>query len=96
MHYMGMEAMQMDGMMAYQPTLFALSIIVAYALATLALYARIVLKRRLTWLCLPASSFVLGCAVAGMHYTAMSAARFHAGAHTALPVSPSRPRCSRC
>ncbi len=79
MHYTGMAAMEFSGMIRYDLRLFLLSIGVAVALATLALW----LKFRLAGLkgrWHPASpiwsSVVLGLAVAGMHYTAMAAANF--------------------
>ena len=80
MHYTGMEAMRMHAMMGYAPLLFALSILVAHVLATLALYikffpggAKFPFLRQL------AGAGAMGCAVACMHYTAMHAARFYPG-----------------
>jgi diguanylate cyclase (GGDEF)-like protein/PAS domain S-box-containing protein len=79
MHYTGMAAMQFDGMIRYDLRLFLLSIVVAVALATLALWLKFRLAR-LQGRWHPASplwsSVVMGLAVAGMHYTAMAAAYF--------------------
>jgi len=80
MHYTGMEAMRMDARMGYAPLLFALSIFVAHALATLALYIKFFPGgSALPFLRQVAGAGAMGCAVACMHYTAMHAARFYPG-----------------
>jgi signal transduction histidine kinase/CheY-like chemotaxis protein len=80
MHYTGMEAMRMDAMMGYSPLLFALSILVAHVLATLALYIKFFPGgATLPFLRQVAGAGAMGCAVACMHYTAMHAARFYPG-----------------
>jgi len=77
--------------MAYDPALFALSLIVAHLLATTALYVRFRLARGMQGpVLVSTAALVLGGAVAAMHYTAMEAATFHAGTgqlggQTALP-----------
>lgn len=71
MHYTGMAAMQFGGMVHYDLRLFLLSIAVAVALATLALWLKFRLARTPLL-----SAVVMGVAVAGMHYTAMAAAYF--------------------
>ncbi|MBB3119674.1 MHYT domain-containing protein [Pseudoduganella violacea] len=80
MHYSGMAAMQMDLGLRYDPFMFALSIVVAVVLATLALWVRFGLRSLGTRLTeqqrLLASAIVMGCAISGMHYTGMAAARF--------------------
>ena len=80
MHYTGMAAMKMGVALQYDPAMFALSLVVAVALATLALWVRFGLlglsghlSRDLRLLL---SAVVMGCAIAGMHYTGMAAARF--------------------
>ncbi len=80
MHYTGMAAMQMNLELRYDPAMFALSIVVAVVLATLAIWIRFGLRnlrgrlhRHLLGLI---SGSVMGCAIAGMHYTGMAAARF--------------------
>ena len=85
MHFVGMEAMHVEGAtMGYDPRLFLLSVAVAYVLALAALYlrstveaSRTAMTRRIprVWMD-PIAATVLGCAVAGMHYTAMAAATF--------------------
>jgi PAS domain S-box-containing protein len=71
MHYVGMAAMRMEPALRYDPWFFALSIVVAVALAFLALWIR---GRNFGLL---ASGTVMGLAIAGMHYTGMAAARFY-------------------
>jgi diguanylate cyclase (GGDEF)-like protein/PAS domain S-box-containing protein len=73
MHYSGMAAMRIDGLVRYNPNLFVLSIGVAIALAYLALLIRYRVGRR--WRTFVAAT-VMGCAVSGMHYTAMAATYF--------------------
>jgi len=79
MHYLGMAAMEIGPALRYDPSLFALSIVVAVLLGTLALWISFGLRsktrlrgyqRRLL------AGLVMGLAIAGMHYTAMEAARF--------------------
>jgi len=78
MHYTGMAAMRMDAVMRYDPLLFVASVVVAVVLATTALYTKFLASRgqrsvhRRWWTKLGAS-LVMGCAVAGMHYTGMAA-----------------------
>lgn len=84
MHYTGMAAMRLDGFVRYDPSLFALSIIVAIALSYLALRVKngvICLKKR----CNVLLAVIIGGAVSGMHYTAMSAVYFVRGDADALP-----------
>ncbi|MDH3727973.1 MAG: ATP-binding protein, partial [Myxococcales bacterium] len=81
MHYTGMAAMVMPAETVYDPKLFVLSILVAHVLATISLAVKFRFARgdsHLTGasLKLLASAGIMGCAVAGMHYTAMAAA-FH-------------------
>lgn len=86
MHYAGMAAMRLDGFVRYDPSLFVLSIFVAVALSYLALLVKDVvvrLKKRHDALV----AVIMGGAVSGMHYTAMSAAYFVQGDVAALPSS---------
>jgi PAS domain S-box-containing protein len=78
MHYTGMAAMQMSLDLRYDPFMFGLSIVVAVVLATLALWIRFGLRtlRLPDWMLTAFSAGVMGCAIAGMHYTGMAAARF--------------------
>lgn len=74
MHYLGMAAMRLDGSIAYDPLLVALSVLIAVVAATAALWAAVTVRGFLTSL---AASLVMGLAVSGMHYTAMAAVGVH-------------------
>ena len=79
MHYAGMAGMRMSLDLRYDPLTFALSIVVAVVLATLALWVRFGLRRFRSMSegkRLLLAAVVMGCAIAGMHYTGMAAARF--------------------
>ncbi|MBY0242252.1 MAG: PAS domain S-box protein [Burkholderiaceae bacterium] len=80
MHYTGMAAMRSTLELRYDPWMFGLSILVAVALATLALWVRFglsMLRSRLSEATrLGIAGVTMGCAIAGMHYTGMAAARF--------------------
>ena len=70
MHYLGMEAINIPDMMSYNAILIALSVLIAIAAGTAALYAG--LKVRGIGATLGASA-LMGVAVSGMHYTGMAA-----------------------
>ncbi|OON60499.1 transcriptional regulator [Massilia sp. KIM] len=79
MHYSGMAGMRMSLSLHYDPLMFGLSIVVAVVLATLALGVRFGLSRFQSMTQarrLLIAAVVMGCAIAGMHYTGMAAARF--------------------
>ncbi len=88
MHYTGMAATRLDGIVRYDPFLFVLSIAAAIVLGigALALHGR--LKRNQTRSRSHAPSLaagvILGLAISSMHYIAMEAAYF-------LPVSGAEP-----
>ncbi len=85
MHYSGMAAMRMDAFLRYDPVLFFVSILVAVALAVLSLWVRYGVTRLFPAVgkhALIVASLVMGSAVSGMHYTAMSAAYFLIGDYT--------------
>jgi diguanylate cyclase (GGDEF)-like protein/PAS domain S-box-containing protein len=72
MHYVGMLAMEMHAVMAYDIYLFSLSIIVAVVLAGIALKAHSYIQGKqvsVTQQLIPAT--IMGCAISGMHYTGM-------------------------
>jgi diguanylate cyclase (GGDEF)-like protein/PAS domain S-box-containing protein len=77
MHYSGMAAMRLDGLVRYDPQLFGLSLVIAVLLAYIALWIRYGLRHWQDgrW-SLPVSAIIMGGAIAGMHYTAMAAAYF--------------------
>jgi NO-binding membrane sensor protein with MHYT domain/PAS domain-containing protein len=79
MHYSGMAAMRLDGLIRYDAGLFLLSILVAIALGTFAVWIKFRLQEwqsRWSKWAMSASAVVMGLAVSGMHYTAMAATYF--------------------
>jgi PAS domain S-box-containing protein len=96
MHYTGMEAMRAAMVMVYVPSLVVVSVVVAYVLAVVALYTRFALQRaavrtrstRLVWVLSTVGALTMGCAVAGMHYTAMAAVQFYPSLAMPLPGPP--------
>lgn len=78
MHYSGMLALQVDGMITYDLPLFIFSVFMAAIMSIVALLIMFGLKKtrlssiQRTWI----SSATLGCAVASMHYIAMAATSF--------------------
>jgi PAS domain S-box-containing protein len=87
MHYSGMSAMRPEALLRYNPRLVAVSIVVAVVLAFVSLSIRFLFHRpqssRTAATIIAAS--IMGCAVAGMHYTAMEASIFFP-----LPDAPTR------
>ncbi len=83
MHYTGMGAMITTSDILYHPWLFAGSIVTAVVLATFALAIPRLLGRVLAdpVLLKLISALLMGLAVSGMHYVAMSATVFLPGAH---------------
>ncbi|MEI2415793.1 EAL domain-containing protein [Orrella sp. JC864] len=81
MHYLGMAAMRMYPAIQYDAALLALSVLIAVAASSAALWiahqlrasSRMLLAKRL------AAALVMAAAITGMHYTGMGAARFAAG-----------------
>jgi diguanylate cyclase len=80
MHYSGMAAMRMTPEIQYVPSLFILSVVIAVAASATGLWIAFHLRQRTSRFGLHkvAAAFVLGAAIAGMHYTGMAAARFPA------------------
>jgi NO-binding membrane sensor protein with MHYT domain len=74
MHYTGMWAVQVKGTIGYDPTLVALSVVIAVVAATAAFWFTVGLDKLLPRL---AAGLVMGAAVSGMHYTGMAAVRLH-------------------
>ena len=82
MHYSGMTALEAEALVRYRPSLVILSVVVAVVLAFISLGIRFRLHgSRLTTL---AAATVMGCGVAGMHYTAMQASTFYPMANVTL------------
>ncbi|CUA85201.1 putative bifunctional diguanylate cyclase/phosphodiesterase [Pseudidiomarina woesei] len=83
MHYIGMAAMQFNGVLLYHVGWFLISLVVALSLGVIAMLTYRSLARyeqrssidRFASRLLPAT--VIAVAISGMHYTAMTAARFY-------------------
>src|SRR5882724_9609641 len=89
MHYTGMLAMQMNATLAYDPMLFAISIVIAVTAATVALWLAFNVKSLWSRL---AAALVMGAAIAAMHYTGMAATIFTPFDMAArAPISSSSP-----
>ncbi|MDT9695214.1 MHYT domain-containing protein [Streptomyces sp. P17] len=74
MHYLGMAAMRLNGDIRYHAITVGLSILIAIAAATAALWAAVSVRGFLMSL---GASLVMGVAVSGMHYTGMAAVNVH-------------------
>ncbi|MBV1944884.1 MHYT domain-containing protein [Streptomyces sp. BV129] len=74
MHYLGMAAMRLNGDIAYDDLTVTLSVLIAVAAATAALWAAVSIRGFLPAL---GASLVMGVAVTGMHYTGMAAVTVH-------------------
>jgi NO-binding membrane sensor protein with MHYT domain len=77
MHYTGMAALRVAGQVYYLPSLFAASVVIALAAATVALWLAFTLTR---WWLRAGAAFVMAVAICGMHYTGMAATAIVAGA----------------
>jgi NO-binding membrane sensor protein with MHYT domain/nitrogen-specific signal transduction histidine kinase len=95
MHYTGMAAIRFDAFVRYDLMLFVTSVVVAVALAFIALFATLwtmqrggvgPTRRRET-----IGALIMGLAVSGMHYTAMTSA-FCFAADSRLNVMPFDPQ----
>lgn len=90
MHYVGMSALRTAVAISYDPGLVAVSLLVAVAAATAALFAA---RRESSIPWRAAAAVLLGGAVVGMHYTGMAALRLtpasgSATAGMAMGISP--------
>jgi PAS domain S-box-containing protein len=82
MHYTGMAAYRLDGLIRYDLGLFVLSLLVALILAPTALWVKFQVQNwQPKWRPFAplSGAVVMGLAVSAMHYTAMSAAYFIRG-----------------
>jgi NO-binding membrane sensor protein with MHYT domain len=76
MHYTGMAAIRLGGAIDYEPMRFVASVLVAIIAATASLWFVTVLRGLAATVL---AAMVMGGAISGMHYTAMSAVRVHVG-----------------
>ncbi|CAL9611656.1 MHYT domain-containing protein [Streptomyces sp. enrichment culture] len=70
MHYIGMAALRLHGTVRYDPLLVAMSVVIAVAAATAALWAALNIRSPAA---VAIASPVMGAAVSSMHYTGMYA-----------------------
>jgi diguanylate cyclase (GGDEF)-like protein len=83
MHYSGMLAMRMSPAIKYDIPIMLLSVGIAIAASTAALWIASTLQLsqlRFLWVRRVCSAIVMGFAITGMHYTGMAAANFPIGA----------------
>ncbi len=77
MHYIGMGAMQMDGVILYTPKLFIASFIIASVASAAALYLMSQARESTNpFFFKLIAALIMGVAVTGMHYTGMAASVF--------------------
>ncbi len=69
MHYTGMAALRIEAVLSHDQTLVAISVLIAIAASTAALYIVTNIRGLTRYL----SALVMGLAVCGMHYTGMAA-----------------------
>jgi NO-binding membrane sensor protein with MHYT domain len=72
MHYTGMAAIRMGGVMSFDPPRVVLSIVIAVVAATVALWFAMVIRGASATV---SAALLMGVAVCSMHYTGMSAIR---------------------
>jgi NO-binding membrane sensor protein with MHYT domain len=82
MHYIGMNAMRINGTVRYDPWMVALSVVIAIVAATAALHAALTVT---TPIVAVGASLIMGVAVTAMHYTGMAAARVDVVAGESAP-----------
>jgi len=79
MNYIGLEAMQIEPRLRYQPWLLALSILIALGAAVVSLWCSHRLRMETIFSAFQkkaGSAVIMGMAIFGMHYTGMAAAEF--------------------
>jgi PAS domain S-box-containing protein len=89
MHYTGMAAVRVPADLGYDPVLVTASVLIACGAATVALWLFLRLRNdntRRGQILRGCAAVVMGLAIAGMHYTAMAAARFSEMPHV-MPAS---------
>jgi diguanylate cyclase (GGDEF)-like protein/PAS domain S-box-containing protein len=81
MHYTGMAALKMQPAISYDPTIFTLSVIIAITAAIGALLIVYIGEKTGLHPLIQhlLGAVIMGCAIAGMHYTAMAGAIFAPG-----------------
>ena len=85
MHYTGMAAIRIRPAITYNPVLVVASVLIAVTASFVALWLFFQLRtldHRFARMMRASSAVIMGCAIAGMHYTAMIAARFAPGSYS--------------
>jgi NO-binding membrane sensor protein with MHYT domain len=72
MHYTGMAAMRVGGVVSFDRTLVVLSVVIAVVASTVALWFAVVIRGASATI---GAALLMGVAVCSMHYTAMAAVR---------------------
>lgn len=88
MHYTGMAAMQMGGMLSYDPVYWTVSALIALTASYASLFLFLKFRNRsgasmVKWI----SAVIMGLAICGMHYTGIKAAIFS----SAMPMGSMMP-----
>lgn len=79
MHYLGMQALQLSGMVLWDFGYIVASLVIGFTFTLLALYAR----RRLRRFAAPGAALLYVLAICGLHFTAMTAVSIIPGPETA-------------
>lgn len=89
MHYIGMAAMEMDAEIRYDPSLWSISVFVAFAASLASLFLLIYVRefQGFHWKKLM-SALIMAVAVTGMHYIGMAAAVFEHAHQPSLMQAP--------
>ena len=85
MHYTGMAAIRIQPAITYNPVFVVASVLIAITASFVALWLFFRLRtldHRFVRMVRASSAVIMGCAIAGMHYTAMIAARFAPGSYS--------------
>ncbi|MGN9839548.1 MHYT domain-containing protein [Nonomuraea sp. H19] len=82
MHYLGMSAMNMSGHVSYDPVIVSLSVLIAIAAATVALWFTLRVKGAFK---IGGAALLMGVAVTGMHYTGMASMSVQTHTHMVPP-----------
>lgn len=89
MHYSGMMAMRMSASLRFAPADFALAVLAAVVLSTLALWVRREMLDRFPGRIADGlTAVIMGLAITAMHYLGMASARFVGQAEAAVPFPP--------
>ncbi len=87
MHYAGMAAMRLNGIIVYDRTIVGASVLIAVVASSVALWFTVTVR---TWVPILGAAAIMGVAVCGMHYTGMAAVHVHAVSHY-VPVAGLQP-----